>query len=424
MAITINSLLLDTLKDQVTPALGCTEPIAVALAVAEAKETLGSLPERVEIKVDRNIFKNALAVGIPGTKEKGLYMASALALVAGKPEYKLEVLKDITKEDITKAHEIIESNIIHVSIAENIIGLYVEVTAFDNQEKSKVIIKDKHDNIALIEKNDKIVFKQEAASTNKISFKENIKKMTIRDFKEFAEQVDINDLDLVDRGIKMNKKMAEAGMNTKYGKALSGGFCIEDMNFKEYAKFLTSTASYARMSGYPLPVMSCAGSGNHGLTAILPVAAVGEKQGIAYDKMIRAVTLSLLVTIYVKSYTGTLSPVCGCGVAAGVGASAGIAYMLGGNLEQIEGSIKNMIGTMAGIICDGGKPGCAFKLSISVDAALESALMALNGVVISPDDGIVDETAEKTIYNLGKVSTDGMINTDETILEVMLEKHI
>lgn len=423
MAITINSLLLDTLKDQVTPALGCTEPIAVALAVAEAKETLGSLPERVEIKVDRNIFKNALAVGIPGTKEKGLYMASALALVAGKPEYKLEVLKDITKEDITKAHEIIESNIIHVSIAENIIGLYVEVTAFDNQEKSKVIIKDKHDNIALIEKNDKIVFKQETASTNKISFKENIKKITIRDFKEFAEQVDINDLDLADRGIRMNKKMAEAGMSTKYGKALSGGFCIEDMNFKEYAKFLTSTASYARMSGYPLPVMSCAGSGNHGLTAILPVVAVGEKQGMAYDRIIRAVTLSLLVTIYVKSYTGTLSPVCGCGVAAGVGASAGIAYMLGGNLEQIEGSIKNMIGTMAGIICDGGKPGCAFKLSISVDAALESALMALNGVVISPDGGIVDETAEKTIHNLGKVSTDGMVNTDETILEVMLQKY-
>lgn len=220
----------------------------------------------------------------------------------------------------------------------------------------------------------------------------------------------------------MNKKMAEAGMDSKYGRALSGGTLIDEMNYREYAKYLTAVASYARMSGYPLPVMSCAGSGNHGLTAILPVVAVGEKKGISYDKIVRAVTLSLLVTIYVKSYTGTLSPVCGCGVAAGVGAGAGVTYMLGGNLEQIEGSIKNMIGTMAGIICDGGKPGCAFKLAISVDAALESALMALNGVVISPDDGIVDETAEKTIQNLGKVSTDGMINTDETILEVMLGK--
>ncbi|WP_296971374.1 L-serine ammonia-lyase, iron-sulfur-dependent, subunit alpha [Tepidanaerobacter sp. EBM-38] len=422
MAIVINALLLDILKDQVTPALGCTEPIAVALAVAKAKETLGSLPEKVEIKVDRNIFKNALAVGIPGTKEKGLYMASALALVAGKSEYKLEVLKDITEEDILKAHEIIDSNIIYVAIAEKIVGLYVEVTAFCNQEKSKVVIKDKHDNIVLVEKNGKIIFKQESVGTDKVSLKENIKKMSIRDFKEFVEQIDTNDLGLVAKGIKMNKKMAEAGISSKYGRALSGGVCIEDMNYKEYAKFLTSTASYARMSGYPLPVMSCAGSGNHGLTAILPVVAVGEKKQMDDEKIIRAVTLSLLVTIYVKSYTGTLSPVCGCGVAAGVGASAGIAYILGGSLEQIEGAIKNMIGTMAGIICDGGKPGCAFKLSISVDAALESASMALNDIVISSDDGIVDETAEKTIQNLGKVSTDGMINTDKTILEVMLGK--
>lgn len=422
MAIMTNSLLIDILKDQVTPALGCTEPIAVALAAAKAKETLGSLPEKLEIKVDRNIFKNALAVGIPKTKEKGLYMAAALALVAGKSEYKLEVLKDITEEDILKAHEIINSNIIHVAIAEKIVGLYVEVNAFCNQERSKVIIKDKHDNIVLVEKNGKIIFKQELVSTDKVSLKENIKKMTVRDFKEFVEQIDINELGLVINGIEMNKKMAEAGMNSEYGKALSGGICIKDMNYREYAKFLTSTASYARMSGYPLPVMSCAGSGNHGLTAILPVVAVGENKQMDAEKIIRAVALSLLVTIYVKSYTGTLSPVCGCGVAAGVGASAGIAYILGGSLEQVEGAIKNMIGTMAGIICDGGKPGCAFKLSISVDAALESALMALNDIVISSDDGIVDETAEKTIQNLGKVSTDGMINTDETILEVMLGK--
>lgn len=422
MAIMTNSLLFDILKDQVTPALGCTEPIAVALAVAKAKETLGSLPERLEIKVDRNIFKNALAVGIPKTKEKGLYMAAALALVAGKSKYKLEVLKDITEEDILEAGKIVDSNIIHVDIAKEKIGLYVEVTAISGKEESKVIIKDKHDNIVSVEKNGEVIFNQEAKNTDKFSLKESIKGMKIRELVEFATQVEVSSLELVDEGIKMNKKMAEAGMDSKYGRALSGGTLIDEMNYREYAKYLTAVASYARMSGYPLPVMSCAGSGNHGLTAILPVVAVGEKKGISYDKIVRAVTLSLLVTIYVKSYTGTLSPVCGCGVAAGVGAGAGVTYMLGGNLEQIEGSIKNMIGTMAGIICDGGKPGCAFKLAISVDAALESALMALNGVVISPDDGIVDETAEKTIQNLGKVSTDGMINTDETILEVMLGK--
>jgi len=417
-----NSILLDILKDQVTPALGCTEPIAVALAVAKAKETLGNLPERIEIKVDRNIFKNALAVGIPGTDEKGLHMAVALALVAGKSEYSLEVLKDITEKDVLKAQEIISNNIIHVTIAEEIVGLYVEVIALSLQGKTRVMIKDKHDNIVLVEKNGEVIFKKEETTANKVSLRENIRKMNIKDFKEFVDQVDINHLDLVAQGIEMNKKMAEAGMNSKYGKVLSEGNCAQDMDYKDYAKYLTSTASYARMSGYPLPVMSCAGSGNHGLTAILPVVAVGEKKQVDRDEIIRGVALSLLVTIYVKSYTGTLTPVCGCGVAAGVGASAGVAYILGGTLEQIEGAIKNMIGTLAGIICDGGKPGCAFKLSISADAALESALMALNDIVISSYDGIVDETAEKTIQNLGKVSTEGMVNTDETILEVMLGK--
>lgn len=417
-----NSLLLDILKDQVTPALGCTEPIAVALAVAKAKETLGNMPERIVIKVDKNIFKNALAVGIPGTDEKGLHMAVALALAAGKSEYKLEVLKDITDEDVLRAKDIISENIIHVTIAEDIVGLYVEVEAFSHQEKARVMIKNKHDNIVFVEKNNQVILKKEKAAENKVLLLENIKQMSIKDFVQFIKQVDIKHLDLVAQGINMNKKMAEAGIKSDYGKALSRGVCVQDMDYKDYAKFITSVASFARMSGYPLPVMSCAGSGNHGLTAILPVVAVGEKKRVYHEEIIRAVTLSLLVTIYVKSHTGTLTPVCGCGVAAGVGASAGITYLLGGKAWQIEGAIKNMIGTLAGIICDGGKPGCAFKLSISTDAAIESALMALSGIIISSYDGIVDETAEKTIQNLGKVSTDGMANTDEAILGVMLGK--
>lgn len=417
-----NTYLLDVLKDQVTPALGCTEPIAVALAVAKAKETLGSFPDKIKIKVDRNIFKNALAVGIPGTQEKGLHMAVALALVVGKSEYGLEVLKDVTSEDVLKAKKLMKKNIVDISIADGIVGLYVEVEAFSKSEKSKVVIKDKHDNIVIVQKNDRAIFEKSETSQNQVSLIQSMKEMHIKDFVEFVDQVDIKDLSLVEKGIEMNKKIAEAGMTSKYGRALSRGVSIQDMDYKDYAKYLTSVASFARMSGYPLPVMSCAGSGNHGLTATLPVVAVAEKMNIDREKLIRGVTLSLLVTIYVKSYTGTLSPVCGCGVAAGVGASAGIAYILGGNIQQIEGAIKNMIGTLSGIICDGGKPGCAFKLSISVDAAIECAIMALKDVVISSIDGIVDETAEKSIYNLGKVSTEGMATTDEAILGVMMGK--
>ncbi len=415
-------LLLDILKDQVTPALGCTEPIAVALAVAKAKETLDNPPEKIEIKVDRNVFKNALSVGIPGTDEKGLHMAIALALLIGKSEYNLEVLKNVTNEDVPKAKEIINKNIINVSIAEDIIGLYVDTIVTNQQEKARVVIRNKHDNIVHVEKDGKVLFSKEVAGQNKGSLRDNIKKMGLKDLKEFVDKVDIKELDLIDQAIEMNKKIAEAGVNYKYSKVLSGGQEVSAMDCETYVKYLTASASYARMSGYPLPVMSAAGSGNHGLTAVLPVVAVGEKKKLDREKIIRAVTLSELVTIYVKSYTGTLSPVCGCGVAAGVGASAGIAYLLDGSLEQIDGAIKNMIGTIAGVTCDGGKPGCAFKLSISAGAALESATLALNNVIISADDGIVDVTAEKSIQNLGIVSTDGMVNTDETILKVMLEK--
>lgn len=417
-----NKILLEILKDQVTPAFGCTEPVAVALAVAKAKEVLGNPPDLLEIKVDRNIFKNALAVGIPGTGEKGLRMAVALALVAGKSKYKLEVLKDARDEDVLKAKQIVNGNNIHVAIADNITGLYVEVKAVYKDDTSRVVIKDKHDNIVLVEKNGGEIYKNENLSGDKLSTAGDIKKLTVRDIWEFVEKIDINDLDLVVKGIEMNKKMAEAGIASEYGKVFSEGKKVEEMDYKDYAKYLTSIASYARMTGHPLPVMSCAGSGNHGLTAILPVVAVGEKKAVNEEKLIRGVALSLLITVYVKSYTGTLTPVCGCGVAAGVGASAGIVYIMGGSLEQVQGAIKNMIGTIAGIICDGGKPGCAFKLSIAAGAALESALMALNDFVISSYDGIVDETAEKSVANLGKVSTDGMVNTDETILGVMLEK--
>ncbi len=418
----VDKILLDILKDQVTPALGCTEPIAVALAVAKAKETLAHIPNKIKIKVDRNVFKNALSVGIPGTEEKGLHIAAALAMVAGKSKYNLEVLRDITKDDILQAKEIVKNDIIDVVIAEGIIDLYIEVEVTGCQEVAKVVINSKHDNIVLIEKNGQTVFKREEIRANDISLMDSIKKTSVKGLVEFIDQIDIKQLDLVNQGIGMNKKIAEAGMKSKYGNILSRGISAHDMDVSDYAKYLTATACYARMSGYPLPVMSCAGSGNHGLTAILPVIAVGEKKQVDREKLVRAVALSLLVTIFVKSYTGILSPVCGCGVAAGVGASAGIAYVLNGGLLQIEGAIKNTVGTLAGIICDGGKPGCAFKLSISATAALESAIMALNDIVISADDGIVDVTAEKTIQNLGKVSTEGMKNTDETILGVMLGK--
>jgi L-cysteine desulfidase len=410
--------LLDILKAEVTPALGCTEPIAVAYAVAKAKETFSGQIENLKIIVDRNILKNAMGVGIPGTNKKGLKIAAALALIAGKSRYKLEVLKEITAEDVKKAEGIMAQGILDVSTKKDARGIYIEVIARGSGGSVRVIIEDKHDNITMIEKNGKIIYKKDLEL--QVDYVGNIRSFTIAELIQFAQNVSLDKIQFVRQGIEMNKRMAQAGLEN--GAYYNRSSLDNKENFKEYAKTLTSAACHARMSGFPLPVMSCAGSGNHGLTAILPVVAVGEAKCIDMETVIRGVTISLLVTIYVKSFTGTLSAVCGCGVAAGVGACAGITFILGGTLNQIEGAINNMIGGISGIICDGGKPGCAFKLSISSGTAVEAALMALNNVFISHEDGIVDQTAEKSIYNLGEVSTKGMQNTDETILKVMMQK--
>lgn len=220
----------------------------------------------------------------------------------------------------------------------------------------------------------------------------------------------------------MNKKIAQAGLEYRPGIGLGYMLYQDETDFRQYAKSLTAAGCDARMAGYPLPVMSCFGSGDHGLTAFLPIVAVGEKRQCPEERIVRAVILSLLVTIYIKSYTGTLSPVCGCGVAAGIGASAGITYILEGDVHQIKIAINNMIGGLPGMLCDGAKFGCSFKLSIAVGAAVEAALMAMDGVAIPPSDGIVDEAVEQSIVNLGRVSTDGMENTDEVMLDVMMAK--
>lgn len=416
-------LLVEILKNQVVPALGCTEPMAVAYGVSKAKEILGEEVKHMEINVDKSIFKNGKEVGIPGTDKKGILIAAALSIIVGKSEYSLQVLKDLTNEDIPKALELIENNIVKLNLKEGIEGLYIEVVALGDKNKSRIIIRDNHLNIVLLEKNSVCIEeKGEKAELSNVNLRDEIRNFTIKDLKDFVDNVDIKDIYFINEGIVMNKRIAKKGLDNKLGLGLGDLFKSEENNIIEYAKSITSGACEARMSGYPLPVMSSAGSGNHGLVAILPIASIGEKLGKDEEKIIRSVTLSHLVTIYIKSYTGTLSPVCGCGVAAGVGASAGICYLMDGSLEQIYGAIKNMIAGISGMICDGAKLGCAYKLCISVSSCIDAARMALKDIFVPSNDGILSETAEKSIQNLGKVSTYGMSCTDQVILDVMLDK--
>jgi L-cysteine desulfidase len=417
-----NELLVSILKDQVVPALGCTEPTAVAYAAAKAKELLEEEVETLDILVDRNVLKNGKEVGIPGTNEKGIVVAAALALVVGKSEYKLEVLKEVTNESLEEALKLMGKNMINLDLKKDVTGLYIEVIAKGKNNTSRVVIKKTHLNVVLLEQNGQCISAQdEKEEAAKPSLRDRIKEFTIADLKEFVDTIEFEKIKFINEGIVMNRRIADDDLKYNLGIGLGNMLKSDKEDLEQNAKAITSAASEARMAGHPLPVMSSAGSGNHGLVAILPIAIIGEGMNIDNEKIIRAVTLSHLVTVYIKSYTGSLSPVCGCGVAAGVGASAGLSYLLGGTLEQIGGAIKNMIAGISGMICDGAKIGCSYKLAISVNAAVDAAKMANKNVFIPSRDGILDDSVEKTIQNLGRVSNEGMANTDDIILDVMLQ---
>lgn len=415
-------LLIEILKDQVVPALGCTEPTAIAYATAMAKEVLGEDIESLDIYVDKSLIKNGKEVGIPGTDKKGNVVAAALALIVGKSEYKLEVLKEVTNEALDAALKLIDKNIITLNLKKDVVGLYIEIVAKGKKNTSRVVIKKTHLNVVLVEKNGECISKQDGKEeTAKPSLRDRIREFTIGDIKEFIDNIEFSKIEFINEGIIMNRRVAEDGL--KYNLGIGFGTMLNEdkHDLERYAKAITSAASEARMTGHPLPVMSSAGSGNHGLVAILPIAIIGEGEKVEKEKIVRAVALSHLVTVYIKSYTGPLSSVCGCGVAAGVGAAAGLTYMWGGNLKQIEGAIKNMVAGITGMICDGAKIGCSYKLSIAVTAAIDAAKMAIKNIFIPCNDGILDESAEKTIQNLGRISNEGMSNMDNVILDVMMK---
>lgn len=424
-----NKLLIEILKDQVTPALGCTEPAAVALAVAKAKELLDGPIISLEITVNNNILKNGMSVGIPGTEERGLPFAAALGVIIGKSEYGLEVFKDVDKTSIEKALELVAKNIVTINLDKSKTKLFIEAIAKTESKTATVIIQDAHTHIVYEALDDKIILdKRERENStdhkkydaDEIKFK--IMDFSINDLVQFVKEVPINELEFIQTGINMNLKLAEVGLIEDIGLGIGKQYMARVNSPQSKAKAFTVAASEARMTGYPLPVMSSAGSGNHGLVAIIPLSILGPELNYNKDKVLRAVALSHLVTIFVKVQLGALTPVCGCAVAAGLGCSAGITYLYDGTYDEIQGSIINMIAGVSGMFCDGAKIGCAYKLGISVDAAFDASIMARNGITFPCDNGILGATAEESIVNLSRVSTEGMNNTDSVILDIMMHK--
>ena len=422
--------LLKLLKEGITPATGCTEPIAVAYAVAAAKEQIEGNLQSIHIQVDSNIYKNGLMVTIPGTTEKGLVAAAAFGFIAGDAKKRFRVIEGLTDEDITEARRLIKQKKIELSLKRDCTGLDIEVTILTDREKVRVIILNTHLNIVSIEKinlNSRFkpfVRKEQKANT----LKHQIQKYTLEDFLRFSDQTPLEELLFLEDGVNMNRKIAREGLTIKLGVGVKLNEMIHEGimsdNIISRAQVLCAAASEARMSGSKLPVMSTAGSGNHGITVFLTNFAVAEKRNLSKEKLIRSLALSNLITFFIKSYTGTLSAMCGCGVAAGIGASAGVVYLLGGNKEQILGSLYNMVGSISGMICDGAKNGCAYKLALASGWAVQSALLALKGAIINNTDGIIDPAFKQLFKNLGYLCDPGMIATDQAILDVMLKKDL
>jgi|GEM_PF-3490 Uncharacterized conserved protein len=420
-------LYIDAFNSEVVPALGCTEPIAVALAAATSAKLLGRPVERAEIALSGNIMKNGLGVGIPGTGMVGLPIAAALGIKGGDPSKELEVLSGVTKEHIAQAKEMVKKGEIAVSMKEKVDKLYIEAICFSGKECARTVICGSHTNIVLTELNGKII-SQKSCNAFSFDWNENQKTqeyhMTVEGIWNFINKVPLEKIRYVLEGAEMNKKIALEGLSGDYGLRVGKtlrlnvkkGILCDDL--ANYAMALTAAASDARMAGCTLSVMSNSGSGNQGITVMMPIVATAERLGSSEEKLIRALYLGNLIAIHLKEFMSKLSALCGT-VTASTGAACGITYLLGGNLTQINYAIKNMIGNISGMICDGAKAGCALKVSTTINAALQSALLAIENIEISETDGIIERDIEKTIKNLATVASEGMEKTDEVILDIM-----
>lgn len=429
----------EILKAEVAPALGCTEPVAVALCTAAAASLIsGNRIDFIEVWVDPNIYKNGIAVLIPGTHGlHGLDIAGAIGAFGGDPELGLEVLEPITSEVVARAKRLVKEDRVKVAIIQEKKGLFIKSAVRSQDNVAECTIRDLHDNIVSLRLDNKEIFDSTLIRIHSKANRDKgdvqaieawLKRLSLDNLVELLKNLDEEDLTFLEEGVRLNLRLAEYGI--KYGSGLGIGKTLDRLVRQKFlkkdmitsAKMLTSAASDARMAGVKLPAMSSAGSGNQGLTSTLPIWAA--KDYVECDKrtIMESICLSHIITAYVKAHTGRLSAVCGCSIAAGAGATAGITYLLGGDIRHIAGAIMNLIEDLAGVICDGAKAGCSLKLATAAGTAVQAALFSLHGVHVQSTDGIIGSSTEKTMRNIGKLSTQGMIETDRTILKIMLEK--
>ncbi|EHK2337632.1 L-cysteine desulfidase family protein [Clostridium perfringens] len=422
----MRELYLKTLKKEVVPSEGCTEPIAIAYAASIAAEHLKGEIKEVNIYLSKNVIKNALGVGIPGTGGVGIEIAAALGISIQKSYKKLTILSNFTEDELKKAKEIVDKNIINIKQKNTNKALYIEVELLSETSKSKVIIEDTHTNVTLIECDDEIIMDNNSEVSEDLE--EDYKLFKIADIYNFAKEADFDDIKFILESAKMNEKVSEEGLKGDYGLQV-GSKIIEKGNFNLFSNdasnkiiAASAAASDARMDGCAMPIMTTAGSGNQGIACSIPVAQTARLLDKSEEELARALVLSNLVTIRIKKHMGRLSPLCGAGIAGATGASCGITYLLGGNLENINYCINNMISDLSGMICDGAKETCALKIATGTNAAIQCANLAINGISATANDGIVAKDVEETIESIETLIQNGFKNVDDTILNIMLEK--
>ena len=411
---------------EVVPAIGCTEPIAVALCTARAAELLDTQPEKIEVRLSANILKNAMGVGIPGTGMIGLPIAVALGALVGRSEYRLEVLRDVTPEAVGRGARYIDEKRVCISLKEDIAEkLYIEVEASAGERRAVAVIAGGHTAFVYLERDGEVLLDKRTASVAEEEAGEV--PLTLRRVWDFAMTAPLDELRFILETRRVNKAAAERAFAGEFGHCVGRTLRCErerqvmgDSIFSRILSY-TSAACDARMAGAMIPVMSNSGSGNQGIAATLPVVVYAEQTAATEQQTIRALVLSHLTVIYIKQSLGRLSALCGCVVAA-TGSSCGITYLMGGAYEQVAAAVKNMIANLTGMICDGAKPSCSMKLTSGVSTAVLSAMMAMDGHCVTPVEGIIEEDVDKCIRNLTAIGRDGMNETDRLVLGIMTHK--
>lgn len=411
---------IEFLRTELVPAFGCTEPIAIALASAKAKEILGKEPEKIIANLSGNMIKNANSVKVPGTDgRKGIEISVVAGAFLGDPNKELEVLANIDKSKLELCDEKIKEGIVEINLVPDITGLYIDIEMFAGDESSKVEVKDSHTNIILIEKNGKVVFEKEVEN-NETERKVDLSFDKIYDFAKTVDYTEIKDV--LDTQIDYNLSIAKEGIKNDWGSNI--GSVILGMESNDYFDKLAAYAaagSDARMSGCEMPVVINSGSGNQGITTAVPVILFAKDNGYSDEDLYRGLIFSNLISLYIKERIGKLSAYCGV-VSAASGAIAGVGFINGDSKEVLEGTISNALATNSGMICDGAKPSCASKIASSVRNAAVSYKQALANEDFETGDGIVKESLDETIKTVGTIAKCGMKTTDEVVLEEMLRK--